>query len=139
MKAINEHFEVGQQYYALVSKEVLVVSEVLQPGMYPSGSGGYHTLRSPMVRFRSEKTGLVHTCSLELAKHLLLAKRDKSDCAADYPGVFIDFVREDGATVVLACVEYDPDKDLLQTVVYGDCASDEPTAIVEHYNTDFEE
>ena len=43
MKAINEHFEVGQQYYALVSKEVLVVSEVLQPGMYPSGSGGYHT------------------------------------------------------------------------------------------------
>ena len=73
--AINEHFEVGQQYYALVSKEVLVVSEVLQPGMYPSGSGGYHTLRSPMVRFRSEKTGLVHTCSLELAKHLLLAKR----------------------------------------------------------------
>ena len=72
MKAINEHFEVGQQYYALVSKEVLVVSEVLQPGMYPSGS---HTLRSPMVRFRSEKTGLVHTCSLELAKHLLLAKR----------------------------------------------------------------
>lgn len=73
MKAINEHFEVGQQYYALVSKEVLVVSEVLQPGMYPSGSGGYHTLRSPMVRFRSEKIGLVHTCSLELAKHLLLA------------------------------------------------------------------
>lgn len=72
MKAINEHFEVGQQYYALVSKEVLVVSEVLQPGMYPSGSGGYHM---PMVRFRSEKTGLVHTCSLELAKHLLLAKR----------------------------------------------------------------
>ena len=57
----------------------------------------------------------------------------------EYPGVFIDFVREDGATVVLACVEYDPDKDLLQTVVYGDCASDEPTAIVEHYNTDFEE
>lgn len=75
MKAINEHFEVGQQYYALVSKEVLVVSEVLQPGMYPSGSGGYHTLRSPMVQFRNEKTGLVHTCSLELAKHLLLAKR----------------------------------------------------------------
>ena len=35
MKAINEHFEVGQQYYALVSKEVLVVSEVLQPGNVP--------------------------------------------------------------------------------------------------------
>ena len=33
MKAINEHFEVGQQYYALVSKEVVVVSEVLQPGI----------------------------------------------------------------------------------------------------------
>lgn len=74
-----------------------------------------------------------------LGKLEVYAKHDKSDCAEDYPGVFIDFVREDGATVVLACVEYDPDKDLLQTVVYGDCASDEPTAIVEHYNTDFEE
>lgn len=52
MKAINEHFEVGQQYYALVSKEVLVVSEVLQPGMYPSGSGGYH--RSGRRWFGSE-------------------------------------------------------------------------------------
>lgn len=60
-----------------------------------------------------------------LGKLEVYAKHDKSDCAEDYPGVFIDFVREDGATVVLACVEYDPDKDLLQTVVYGDCASDE--------------
>lgn len=55
-----------------------------------------------------------------LGKLEVYAKHDKSDCAEDYPGVFIDFVREDGATVVLACVEYDPDKDLLQTVVYGD-------------------
>lgn len=52
-----------------------------------------------------------------LGKLEVYAKHDKSDCAEDYPGVFIDFVREDGATVVLACVEYDPDKDLLQTVV----------------------
>ena len=58
-----------------------------------------------------------------LGKLEVYAKHDKSDCAEDYPGVFIDFVRVD----------------LLQTVVYGDCASDEPTAIVEHYNTDFEE
>lgn len=56
-----------------------------------------------------------------------------------YPGVFIDYVRKDGATAILACVEYDPNKEALQTVVYGNCASDEPTEIVEHYNTDFEE
>lgn len=37
-----------------------------------------------------------------LGKLEVYAKHDKSDCAADYPGVFIDFVREDGATVVLA-------------------------------------
>ena len=66
-------------------------------------------------------------------------KHDKTDCAADYPGVFIDYVRKDGATAILACVEYDPNKEALQTVVYGNCASDEPTEIVEHYNTDFEE
>ena len=49
------------------------------------------------------------------------------------------YVRKDGATAILACVEYDPNKEALQTVVYGNCASDEPTEIVEHYNTDFEE
>lgn len=45
-----------------------------------------------------------------LGKLEVYAKHDKSDCAEDYPGVFIDFVREDGATVVLACVEYDRTK-----------------------------
>ena len=75
MKAINELFEAGEQYCTLVSKEVLVVSEILQSVRYQSGSGGFYTLRSPMVRFRSEKTGMVLTCSLELTKHLLLAKR----------------------------------------------------------------
>ena len=64
----------------------------------------------------------------------IYAKHDKTDCAADYPGVFIDYVRKDGATAILACVEYDPNKEALQTVVYGNCASDEPTEIVEHYN-----
>lgn len=40
----------------------------------------------------------------------IYAKHDKTDCAADYPGVFIDYVRKDGATAILACVEYDPNK-----------------------------
>lgn len=26
----------------------------------------------------------------------IYAKHDKTDCAADYPGVFIDYVRKDG-------------------------------------------
>lgn len=74
-----------------------------------------------------------------LGKLEVYAKHDNSDCATDYPGVYIDYVRKDGATVALACVEYDPCKDLLQSVVYGDCVSDEPTEVVEHYNTNFEE
>lgn len=45
----------------------------------------------------------------------IYAKHDKTDCAADYPGVFIDYVRKDGATAILACVEYDPNKEALQT------------------------
>lgn len=44
----------------------------------------------------------------------IYAKHDKTDCAADYPGVFIDYVRKDGATAILACVEYDPNKEALQ-------------------------
>lgn len=35
----------------------------------------------------------------------IYAKHDKTDCAADYPGVFIDYVRKDGATAILACIE----------------------------------
>ena len=35
----------------------------------------------------------------------IYAKHDKTDCAADYPGVFIDYVRKDGATAILAFVE----------------------------------
>ena len=38
-----------------------------------------------------------------LGKLEVYAKHDKSDCAEDYPGVFIDFVREDGPSVELAC------------------------------------
>lgn len=45
----------------------------------------------------------------------IYAKHDKTDCAADYPGVFIDYVRKDGATAILACVEYDPNFRLLST------------------------
>lgn len=47
----------------------------------------------------------------------IYAKHDKTDCAADYPGVFIDYVRKDGATAILACVEYDPNKEALQTLL----------------------
>lgn len=74
-----------------------------------------------------------------LGKLEVYAKHDKSDCAEDYPASLSTLYARMAPRSCWACVEYDPDKDLLQTVVYGDCASDEPTAIVEHYNTDFEE
>ena len=83
-----------------------------------------------------ERSFIVNT---PLGDFKVYAKHENNDCAADYPGVYIDYVREDGATVMLACVEYDPSKKLIQTVVYGNCAADEPTEVVEHYNTDFEE
>lgn len=86
-----------------------------------------------------ENTSLLLKVDTSVGQLAIYAKHDKTDCAADYPGVFIDYVRKDGATAILACVEYDPNKEALQTVVYGNCASDEPTEIVEHYNTDFEE
>ena len=77
--------------------------------------------------------------NLRRHQHLTTSTPLLADQKADYPGVFIDYVRKDGATAILACVEYDPNKEALQTVVYGNCASDEPTEIVEHYNTVFEE
>lgn len=83
----------------------------------------------------NQRSFTVHTPMGDLVAY---AKHDKSDCAEDYPGVYIDFVRKDGESALLVCVEFDPQKDLLQTVVYGDCAQDEPTEVVEYCNTDFE-
>lgn len=63
----------------------------------------------------------------------------------EYPGVYVDLVGEtvnglffgDGekGEVSLAMVEYEPYKNKIQTVVYGDGNNDEPTHIIEHLNT----
>ena len=67
-----------------------------------------------------------------LGKLRVYAKHD-IDCAADYPGVFIDLVKEetDGYGEMLCCVEYDSVRNRLQTVVYQPYV-DDPEAIIVH-------
>lgn len=60
----------------------------------------------------------------------IYAKHDKTDCAADYPGVFIDYVRKDGATAILACVEYDPNKEALQVHLTSRLRSSSTTILI---------
>lgn len=71
--------------------------------------------------------------------NLKVSAKHDNDCPEDYPGVYIDYVRDDGSTTLLAIVEFNSSTKKIVTVVYADCATDEPTEIVEHYNTDFEE
>ena len=109
-----------------------------------------------LIKVADEKVSAVHggdPKDYTVMEMLPLFKATNDFLDREYPGnrfmtahfdhsiqaFFIDYVRKDGATAILACVEYDPNKEALQTVVYGNCASDEPTEIVEHYNTDFEE
>lgn len=58
----------------------------------------------------------------------------------NYPGVYIDLkgpnVNEtfEAGAVGLAMVEFEPEKGKVQTVVYGDGKSEEPTHVIEHEN-----
>lgn len=64
--------------------------------------------------------------------------RVKAD--TQYPGVYVDLVGPDvnetfeNKTVGLALVEFEPQKNKIQTVVYGDGSSEEYTHLVEHKN-----
>ena len=59
------------------------------------------------------------------------AKHDV-DLSLDYPGVYVDLVREGEDDVCLACVEYESSQKDIQTVVYGDVRTEEPTDVVVH-------
>lgn len=66
-----------------------------------------------------------------LGKLHVWAKHD-TDCAADYPGVYIDLVGGDGeCDDMLACVEYNSTDKILQTCVYQP-GMDEPVSVVRH-------
>lgn len=76
----------------------------------------------------SKREFIVHTPIGDLR---VWAKHPNGDCAEDYPGVYVDLIREDG-DILLACVEYDSCDQNLQTCVYGDVHTDSPSEIVQH-------
>lgn len=53
------------------------------------------------------------------------------DCAPDFPGVYIDLVRDGEDDEMLACVEFESCDGYLQTVVYQP-GIDEPDSITIH-------
>lgn len=62
----------------------------------------------------------------------------------EYPGVYVDLKGEKVKDILemnacmLTTIEYDPLKEVVQSVVYGDGNSEEPTYIVEHENVEKE-
>lgn len=48
-----------------------------------------------------------------------------------YPGFWIDLRREDGELVPICNVEYEPNKNCIQIVVYQEADSEEPTDVIE--------
>lgn len=64
-----------------------------------------------------------------LGKLKVYSKHEK-DCPADFPGVFVDLVRDGNEEdVLIACVEFDScEKNLLATI-YGQLYNDSPTDI----------
>lgn len=61
-----------------------------------------------------------------LGKLRVYAKHDK-DNPSDFPGVFIDSVKEGEDDICLACVEYDSVAKGIYAHVYGDIYADYPT------------
>ena len=59
----------------------------------------------------------------------LMARYKQND---EYPGFWIDLRQKDKKEVTCICdVEYEPNKNCIQIVVYGNINSDEPTDIIE--------
>ena len=65
------------------------------------------------------------------------AKHGGGDILTDYPGVYVDLIREGCAPEMIACVEYDSHDGRMLTTVY-DIGHDEPT-VIHHYDLDEEE
>ena len=57
-----------------------------------------------------------------------LIARYKQD-GIDYPGFWIDLFRKGKQLQPICNIEYDPNKDCIQVVVYGSGNSDEPTVV----------
>ena len=58
--------------------------------------------------------------------------KHETDCAEDYPGVYIDLCDPGGnCDEMLACVEYNSSDDCLQSCVYQP-GIDEPVCIIRH-------
>lgn len=68
-----------------------------------------------------------------LGKIKVYAKHQK-DTPNEYPGVFVDFIDNEGELITLACTEYDSLHGTIQTCVYGDGNDDSPTNVVQHQN-----
>lgn len=64
--------------------------------------------------------------------NLRVYSKSEIDCAQDYPGVYVDLIAEDGTSELLACVEYDSMKHVMQTCAYQPDVIDEPVAKIEH-------
>lgn len=76
-----------------------------------------------------ERSFIVHT---PIGKLRVYAKHEV-DCAGDYPGVYIDFIKDDTWEHgdMLCCVEYDSYSGMIQTVVYQP-REDDPVALIAH-------
>ena len=67
-----------------------------------------------------------------IGKIKVYAKTNVDD-PSNFPGVYVDLVKGD-ELVQLACVEYESNKEKLQTCVYGDGSDDAPTNVTIHEN-----
>lgn len=76
-----------------------------------------------------ERSFIVHT---PLGKLRVYAKHDV-DCAEDYPGVYIELIKNetDKYGEALCCIEYDSCNERLQTIVYQPY-NDEPVELIVH-------
>lgn len=63
-----------------------------------------------------------------LGKLKVYSKHEK-DCPVDFPGVFVDLVRDGDEDVMIACVDFDSCEQNLLTTIYGQLYSDTPTDI----------
>lgn len=71
---INHEFKVGDRFEGMVNGEILRVTDVREPGIYPTPWGGQYEHRFTTVWFENETTGKRAGRDLRSAQRLLLQK-----------------------------------------------------------------
>jgi len=72
MKIVNSTFQPGEVYRGRVNDILFQATEIRQPGLYQTKSGGIYCVRRPIVTFLCHENGKTYEVDFATAQRLML-------------------------------------------------------------------